>query len=101
VLEAEWQKIAIAYLKAHPQVAFITASDSDRKRHQKYRCGKAGHPDLHGFTKCGRALYVELKKPSGGTASLAQKQFINEARNFNVKCGFARTTFDLEAILAQ
>ena len=98
--ERDWQIKALEILKNDPRVAFITTSDSDRVRNRKFRNGKSGEPDSHGYCTDGRAVYIEFKKIKGKVTE-EQNDFITRARAFNVRAGVARTPQDIEEILGQ
>lgn len=71
-------------LKRHPAVADAWRQNTgampvgEGKARRFVRFGTPGSPDIHGFLKGGRALFVEVKRPSG-RVSEAQQAFIDAA----------------------
>jgi len=73
--EAQVQASVLRYLQRHPQVVWVARMNSaagrltrgtgGRETSQFMRFGFKGCPDIHGMLKGGRALYVEVKRPSG------------------------------------
>lgn len=85
-LEKDIQKAILAYLQAHPKVAFVgrfnsgTAVASDnygKTRYTRFNTLR-GFPDIHGCLIGGRALYLEVKRP-GGKETADQAEFILRA----------------------
>ncbi len=68
--ERDIQRAILDYLHLHPKVAFIGrfnsgAVQSNYNGHASYVRFHTikGFPDLHGCTKSGRAIYLEVKRP--------------------------------------
>ena len=91
-------------LRIHPAVAFAErinsgahlAGEGASRRFIRY--GFKGCPDLIGQLVDGRALYVEVKKPSG-RVSPEQAEFIERAKRFNACAFVARSVSDVFAEL--
>jgi hypothetical protein len=66
---------------------------------QFMRFGKPGSPDIHGYLKDGRALFVETKRPKTGRERQEQVDWINKARSCGCVAFFARSIDDVEAHL--
>jgi hypothetical protein len=58
------------------------------------RFGKKGSPDIHGYLKDGRALFVETKRPSGRKRK-EQVEWINRASRHGCVAFFARSIDDV------
>lgn len=106
-LEKDIQKEILAYLQAHPKVAFAgrfnsgTAVASDnygKTRYTRFNTLR-GFPDIHGCLKGGRALYIEVKRP-GGLATIDQTTFILNAQNAGAIAFIAHSLMDVERNLA-
>jgi hypothetical protein len=72
-------------LRLHPAVkhawrqntgAFVVGEEAGAKRY--FRSGPKGSPDIHGYLRDGRALFIEVKRPSGRITP-EQQSFINDA----------------------
>jgi hypothetical protein len=58
------------------------------------RFGPKGSPDIHGYLKDGRALFVEVKKPSG-RVSPDQRAFLDKAQKNGAVAVVARNVDDI------
>jgi hypothetical protein len=58
------------------------------------RFGPKGSPDIHGYLKGGRALFVEVKRPSG-RVSPEQREFIERAAKHGCVAILARSVDEL------
>ena len=55
--------------------------------------GFPGSPDIHGFMRDGRALFIEVKRPSGAVRP-EQERFISDARAAGCVAFIARSVND-------
>jgi hypothetical protein len=62
------------------------------------RFGPKGSPDIHGYLKDGRALFIEVKKPSG-RVSPEQQAFIDRAARNHAVAFVARSVDDVFRVL--
>ena len=83
--EAQVLKTVLRVLELHPLVGRVWRMNTGAGQlvrgkgvSQWVKFGFAGSPDIHGYMKDGRALYCEVKRPSG-TVSKEQSEFIEEA----------------------
>jgi hypothetical protein len=84
-------------LKVHPVVghawrqntgAFVLGEGSGAKRY--FRSGPKGSPDIHGYLNDGRALFIEVKRPSGRITP-EQQSFIDDAAGVGCVALIARS----------
>ncbi len=59
------------------------------------RFGKKGSPDIHGYLKDGRALFVECKRPTGSKRRAEQVEWIERARRHGCVAFFAVSADDV------
>jgi hypothetical protein len=99
VLDAILQALAV-----HPAVggfwrqntgAFVVGEGKSRRF---VRFGPKGSPDIHGYLKDGRALFIEVKKPSG-RVSPEQQAFIDRAIEHHALAFTARSVSDVFRVL--
>ncbi len=91
-----------ALLRVHPRVAWFERMNSgagrlaygDGRTSQFMRFGFAGCPDIIGMLKGGRALYIEVKRPSG-TVRPEQAAFIDLAARHGAAALVARSVDDV------
>lgn len=91
-------------LRVHARVAWFermnsgahVAGDGSSRRFVRY--GFKGCPDIIGQLTDGRALYIEVKKPSGRVSD-EQKAFLARAARFNAVAFVARSVSDVFAVL--
>lgn len=89
-------------LRTHPRVAWFERMNSgagrlqyaNSKTSQFMRFGFPGCPDIIGQLKCGRALYVEVKRPSGRVGP-EQAAFIEMAARHGAVALVARSVDDV------
>jgi hypothetical protein len=94
-------------LKVHPKVghAWRVNTAAGKLVHgeavSKYmEFGFTGCPDIHGYMKDGRALYCEVKRPSGKVTP-EQEKFITDAKALGCVAFIARSVDDVFRELKQ
>ena len=105
-LEAQVLRNVMHVLQRHPLVGAVwrtnTAAGHLTRRSggpsQFMRFGFKGQPDLCGYLRDGRALYVEVKRPSGEVTP-EQRTFIDRAAHHGCMAFVARGIDDVMAAL--
>lgn len=99
--EAQVLKAVLRALELHPAVARVWRMNTGsghllRKggASQWINFGFKGSPDIHGFTIDGRAIFVEVKRPSG-VVSPEQATFIQAAQRAGCVAFVARGAEDV------
>lgn len=94
--EAQVLKAVLRALELHPLVAKVWRMNTGAGKllrssgaSQFVRFGFAGSPDIHGYMKDGRAIYCEVKRPSG-VVTIEQAAFIQEAQKYGCVAFVAR-----------
>lgn len=100
--EAQVLSSVLTFLKRHPNVVWVSRMNSAAGKlvrgqgaqqvSQFMRFGFPGCPDIHGMLKGGRALYVEVKRPSGRLTD-EQREFLQQAANHG-GCAFVARSID-------
>lgn len=92
-------------LKVHPKVAHFWRQNTgamaigEGKARRFVRFGAKGQPDIQGYlTGTGRAMYIEVKKPSGKVAP-EQQEFIDLANKHGAIAFVARSVSDVFNVL--
>jgi hypothetical protein len=91
-------------LRIHPAVAHFERQNTgafsvvEGKSKRFVRFGSPGRPDITGHLKGGRALYIEVKRPSGRVTP-EQKDFIARATRDGALAFVARSVSDVWAVL--
>lgn len=92
-------------LKVHPKVAHFWRQNTgamaigEGKARRFVRFGAKGQPDIQGYlTGTGRAMYIEVKKPSGKVAP-EQQEFIDLANKHGALAFVARSVSDVFNVL--
>jgi hypothetical protein len=105
--ESDVLKAVLHALRVHPLVgnAWRVNSAAGKLVHgetvsQYMEFGFVGCPDIHGYMKDGRALYCEVKRPSGRVAK-EQAQFLDAAKNRGCVAFIARSVDDVFRELKQ
>ena len=107
-LEGEVQRAVMAMLAHHPRVAFAhrintRVLDVVDKRQPKgtrpMRTAPKGHPDIAGMLTDGRALYVEVKRASGGSLTPEQSDFLSRVEKHGGVAIVARCVDDVLDVL--
>jgi hypothetical protein len=100
-LETQVLKAVLRALELHPAVAKVWRMNTGAGKllrangaSQYIQFGFRGSPDIYGFMKDGRAIFCEVKRPSG-TVSPEQKAFIQEAQKFGCVAFVARSVEDV------
>lgn len=100
--EAPILRAVLEYLRYHPAVARAWRQNSGAAklgdRFIRFT-DEVGLPDICGFMKDGRALYVEVKAPKGRPAYW-QQQFLDAAAKAGCVAGVARSLDDAAALLS-
>lgn len=102
--EADIQSAILRALKAHPAVAFFFRMNTgamavgEGKSRRFVRFGPKGSPDIHGYLKDGRALYIECKTRTG-RVSPEQQEFHDRARQAGAVAIIARSVSDVWDVL--
>jgi hypothetical protein len=87
-------------LKLHPAVkhawrqntgAFVVGEKAAKRY---FRSGPKGSPDIHGYLRDGRALFIEVKRPSGRITP-EQQSFIDDAAGAGCVALVARSVSDV------
>jgi hypothetical protein len=95
VLDAVLQALAV-----HPAVGGFWRQNTgafaigEGRNRRFVRFGPKGSPDIHGYLKNGRALFVEVKRPSG-RVSPEQQAFIERATANGAMAFVARSVDDV------
>ena len=105
-LEAQVLAAVLRALQHHPKVAkaWRMNTGAGHLSHQRggqsqfMRFGFKGSPDIHGYLTDGRALYAEVKRPSGKVTP-EQEAFIADARKAGCVAFVARSVDDVFAAL--
>lgn len=99
--EAQVLKAVLRALELHPAVSKVWRVNTGAGRlvrgngaSQFIRFGFAGCPDIHGYMVDGRAIYCEVKRPSG-EVSQEQKEFIQRAKDAGCIAFVARGVDDV------
>lgn len=94
--EADVLKAVLRALELHPTVAKVWRMNTGAGKLQRasgasqwIRFGFPGSPDIYGYTKDGRAIYCEVKRPSG-VVSPEQAAFIQQAQEAGCVAFIAR-----------
>ena len=104
--ESQVLKAVLRTLELHPLVSRAWRVNSgagklsygNGKTSQFMKFGFPGCPDIHGYLVDGRALYVEVKRPSG-TIDTLQAEFITAAQKNGCVAFVARRIEDVLAAL--
>ncbi|HUP07675.1 MAG TPA: VRR-NUC domain-containing protein [Caldimonas sp.] len=89
-------------LQYHPKVAKVWRQNSGAmKIDDRYIqfSSELGLPDLGGFLKDGRALWIECKSPTG-KLTYHQRRFLEDARRAGCVAGVARCVEDAQALIS-
>jgi len=105
--EGEVLKAVLSALLYHPLVAEAYRMNTGAGRlllpngkiSRFLHFGKCGSPDIHGYLKDGRALFVEVKSASG-TVSEEQSAWIENAKKHGCAAFVARSVDDVVRELA-
>lgn len=98
----------LRYLQCHPKVAWVARMNTGAGMfaHGKAapsrftRFGFKGSPDIHGMLKGGRALYVEVKRPSKrNNVSPEQASFLERASKHGGLAFIACSIDDVREVL--
>jgi hypothetical protein len=98
--EADVLASVLQALKVHPLVAHFERQNTgafavgEGKSRRFIRFGSPGRPDIQGHLKGGRALYIEVKRPSGRLTQ-EQRDFIERARKDGALAFVARSVDDV------
>lgn len=99
--EAQVLKTVLRALELHPAVAKVWRMNTGAGRilrgndaSQWIRFGFPGSPDIYGYMKDGRALFCEVKRPSG-KVSEEQAAFIDHAQQAGCVAFVARSAEDV------
>ena len=107
-LESEVQRAVMAMLAHHPLVAFAHRINSrvvdvvDKRKPgntRPMRTAPKGHPDIAGMLVDGRALYVEVKRASGGALTPEQSDFLSRVEKHGGVAIVARCVDDVLDVL--
>jgi hypothetical protein len=104
--EAQIQSAILDALAVHPAVAGFWRQNTgavalgEGKDKRFVRFGPIGSPDIHGYLKDGRALFIEVKRPSG-RVSADQQAFIDRASACGSVAFVARSVADVWAALSE
>lgn len=105
--EADVLKAVLRALELHPAVAKAWRMNTGAGRilrgkdtSQWIRFGFPGSPDIYGYMKDGRALYCEVKRPSGRVSD-EQAAFIQAAQAAGCVAFIARSVEDVITALQQ
>lgn len=105
--EAQVLKSVLRVLELHPAVGKVWRMNTGAGQlmhasgaSQFIRFGFPGSPDIYGYMKDGRALYCEVKRPSG-SVSPDQQEFINRAKQAGCVAFIARSIEDVLAALKE
>lgn len=99
--EAKTLKAVLKFLEWHPMVAWVARFNVGAVRFgfdRFVRFGPKGFPDIHGFTKGGRALYLECKAAKGRVTD-RQAAFLETAKASGCIAGVVRSVEDAERLL--
>jgi hypothetical protein len=103
--EAAVLSVILRALRIHPAVgrawrqntgSFILGEANGAKRF--FRSGPRGSPDIHGYLRDGRALFIEVKRPSGRITP-KQRAFIDDAAGAGCVAFVARSVSDVWEVL--
>ena len=102
-LEKDVVSTVLTALLYHPKVADAYRMNTgagkllfaDGTTSQFIRFGKKGSPDIHGYLKDGRALFVECKRPTGSKRRAEQVEWIERARTHGCVAFFAVSADDV------
>jgi len=101
VREASVLRSVLEFLRYHPRVAKAWRQNSGAMnidgRHVRFT-DEVGIPDICGFLKDGRGLYVECKAP-GGRLSYWQNHFLEAARKAGCVAGMVHSIEEAEALI--
>lgn len=102
--EADIQAAILRALRVHPAVADAWRQNTgafavgEGKARRFVRFGRAGQPDIQGYLRDGRALYIECKRPKGRVTP-EQQAFIEHAVKNGCVAMVARSVADVWAVL--
>lgn len=104
--EKQIQDAVIAYLRAHPKVAWAhrfnrgaaIRSDEHGKAYYTKFNSCPGFADIHALLKTGRAMYVEVKRP-GARPTEDQASFLRASAHYGALAIVATSIEDVEAAL--
>lgn len=102
--EADIQSAILRFLRVHPAVAFFwrqntgAMSIGEGKSRRFVRFGPKGAPDIQGYLKDGRALFIECKSRTG-RVSQEQQEFHDRAVKHGAVAMVARSVADVAAVL--
>jgi hypothetical protein len=105
-LETDIQASILKALSIHPAVARAWRQNTgagrltypDGKTSRFVRFSEKGSPDIHGYLKDGRALFVEVKRRQG-TVTPEQQAFIDDAAKNGCLAFIARSSADVWSAL--
>lgn len=105
--EADVLKTVLRALELHPSVAKAWRMNTGagkllrgNDKSQWIRFGFPGSPDIYGYMKDGRALYCEVKRPSGKVSD-EQAAFIQAAKEAGCVAFVARGVEDVTQALKE
>jgi len=94
-------RAVLELLQYHPKVAKAWRQNAGGMhvgdRYVQF-ASELGLPDICGFMKSGRALYIECKAP-GGRLTYHQQRFLEDAQKAGCVAGVARSIEDAQAIV--
>lgn len=102
--EAQIQDAILRALRIHPAVGGFwrqntgAFAEGEGKNRRFVRFGPKGSPDIHGYLTDGRALFIEVKRPSGRT-SPDQQVFLGKAAAAGCAAFVARSVSEAWAAL--
>jgi hypothetical protein len=102
--EADVQSAILRALRIHPAVGAFWRQNTgafalgEGKARRFVRFGPKGSPDIHGYLKDGRALYIEVKRPSG-RVSPEQCAFLDGATKAGCVAFVARSVAEVWKVL--
>jgi hypothetical protein len=102
--ESDVQSAILRALRIHPAVGAFWRQNTgafalgEGKARRFVRFGPKGSPDIHGYLKDGRALYIEVKRPSGRVSD-DQRAFIENAIKAGCVAFVARSVSEVWKVL--
>jgi hypothetical protein len=102
--ESDVQSAILRALRIHPAVGAFWRQNTgafalgEGKAKRFVRFGPKGSPDIHGYLKDGRALFIEVKRPSG-RVSPEQCAFLDSATKAGCVAFVARDIAEVWKVL--
>jgi hypothetical protein len=107
-LERELRKTIVAYLRTRPDIVFagsfnsgqaVETSSTGNERYIRMNT-VPGFPDIHGLMQGGRALYIEVKRPTTRKRlTREQTEFLERARSAGAIAGVAISVEDAAKLI--